>query len=135
MQLRDQPHGGEGVDAAKAAQRRDRFGIGRLLAELFDALLEPRQAPLELLDRQQVILEDHPVRPVFEAQNRGRPGLLMAALRYLVLTGPLAWAGMRGAEWLGAPVLLGLIAGLLAAAGASSALFLGWAARTLAPAR
>lgn len=65
-------------------------------------------------------------RPVFEAMQRGRPGLVMAILRYLVLTGPLAWLGMRVAARLGQPELFGLIAGTLAAAALASAIFYAW---------
>ena len=65
-------------------------------------------------------------RPVFEALQQGRPGLLMAALRYLVLTAPLAWLGMRTAAHLGQPELYGLIAGTLAAAALPSAAFYLW---------
>jgi len=65
-------------------------------------------------------------RPVFEAMNRGRPGLVMAVFRYLVLTAPLAWAGMKIAESLGQQPLYGLIVGLLAAAAVSSTVFGVW---------
>ena len=65
-------------------------------------------------------------RPVFEAFNRGRPGLAMAGLRYLVLTAPLAWAGMRIAARFGHPGLYGLIFGLIAAGGLTSGIFYLW---------
>jgi Na+-driven multidrug efflux pump len=65
-------------------------------------------------------------RPVFEAMNRGRPGLLMAALRYIVLAAPLAWGGMQAAEHLGQQPLYGLIIGLLVASSAASAVFYLW---------
>ncbi|MCP3979851.1 MAG: MATE family efflux transporter [bacterium] len=65
-------------------------------------------------------------RPVFEAMNRGRPGLVMAVLRYLVLTAPLAWLGIVAAERAGQPALYGLIFGLLAAAGLASVAFSLW---------
>jgi Na+-driven multidrug efflux pump len=65
-------------------------------------------------------------RPAFEAMNRGRPGLVMAALRYLALTPPLAWGGIVAAERMGAPALYGMILGLLAAAGISSVVFYFW---------
>jgi Na+-driven multidrug efflux pump len=71
-------------------------------------------------------------RPAFEAMNRGRPGLLMAMLRYLVLTGPLAWLGMETAERYGQPALYGLVFGLLVAATVSSAVFWLWLRATLA---
>jgi Na+-driven multidrug efflux pump len=65
-------------------------------------------------------------RPVFEAMNRGRPGLVMALARYLGLTLPLAWFGMQIAEGLGSPAIHGLIVGMLVAAAISSAAFYVW---------
>jgi Na+-driven multidrug efflux pump len=65
-------------------------------------------------------------RPVFEAMNRGRPGLLMACLRYLILTGPLAWLGLQTAARMGFPPLHGLIVGLLVSAAIPSVLFYLW---------
>ena len=71
-------------------------------------------------------------RPVFEAMNRGRPGLAMATLRYLLLTGPLAWAGLHVAERLGYAPIHGLIVGMLAAAAVPSGLFYLWMRAALA---
>ena len=65
-------------------------------------------------------------RPAFEGLNRGRPGLTMAAVRYLVLTGPLAWGGAKLAESLGFAAVHGLIVGLLVAAGIASLAFQIW---------
>jgi hypothetical protein len=65
-------------------------------------------------------------RPVFEAMNRWRPGLAMAGLRYLLLTVPLAWAGIVIADRLGYEPLYGLIVGLLATAALSSTAFTLW---------
>jgi Na+-driven multidrug efflux pump len=65
-------------------------------------------------------------RPVFEAMQRGRPGLVMALIRYVALTGPLAWLGMAAAQRLGQPPLNGLIVGTLAAGAISSAGFYLW---------
>ena len=65
-------------------------------------------------------------RPVFEAMNRWRPGLAMAGFRYLLLTVPLAWAGIVSANRLGYEPLYGLIAGLVATAAISSAAFALW---------
>jgi Na+-driven multidrug efflux pump len=65
-------------------------------------------------------------RPVFEAMNRGRPGLVMAALRYLALTPPLAWGGIVAAQRSGAPALYGMVLGLLAAGAISSLIFYLW---------
>jgi Na+-driven multidrug efflux pump len=73
-------------------------------------------------------------RPVFEAMNRGRPGLIMAAFRYLVLTAPLAWGGMLAARAVGQEPLYGLIVGLLIAAAISSVIFYFWLRAALAAA-
>jgi Na+-driven multidrug efflux pump len=70
-------------------------------------------------------------RPVFEGLGRGRPGLLMALFRYLLLTAPAGWAGMTLAARLGYPGLYGLLLGLIAAAGLSSAIFFLWTRRVL----
>jgi putative MATE family efflux protein len=65
-------------------------------------------------------------RPVFEGLGRGTPGLAVAALRYVVLTAPLAWLGMRTSAWLEQPALYGLLVGLLTAAAIASATFWVW---------
>jgi Na+-driven multidrug efflux pump len=70
-------------------------------------------------------------RPAFEGLHRGWPGLAMAILRYVVLTVPCAVAGKWAALSLGRPALYGLIVGLIAASGVSSAIFLAWLRRTL----
>jgi putative MATE family efflux protein len=68
-------------------------------------------------------------RPIFEAMGRGRPGLAMAMLRYLVLSIPLAWGGLVLFEQMDRPGLHGLLFGLILAAGVTSTLF-GWWARS-----
>lgn len=65
-------------------------------------------------------------RPVFEGMQRGRPGLVIALVRYLILTAPLAWAGMRLGMEYGLPGVEGLVVGLLVASALSSAIFLAW---------
>ncbi len=70
-------------------------------------------------------------RPVFEALGRGGPGLIMAAIRYLLLTGPLAWGGMVIADRLGQPGIFGLIFGLLIAGTLPSIGFYLWTRSTL----
>ena len=70
-------------------------------------------------------------RPVFEAIGRGRPGLLMATLRYGVLMFPLAWFGMHRAENLGYPAIDGLVVALLSASALSSVVFYVWMQRAL----
>ena len=70
-------------------------------------------------------------RPVFEAMGRGRPGLVMAILRYGALMLPLAWSGMFAAQRLGYPAIDGLVVGLLAASALSSLTFYVWMRRAL----
>jgi Na+-driven multidrug efflux pump len=65
-------------------------------------------------------------RPVFEAMNRGRPGLMMAVLRFVLLTAPAAWLGMRIAEGMGRPGIHGLVVGLLVVSASTAALFHLW---------
>jgi Na+-driven multidrug efflux pump len=65
-------------------------------------------------------------RPVFEGMQRGKPGLAMAALRYLLLALPLAWLGVKGAEALGRPGFEGVVVGLVVASAATSVLFAAW---------
>ncbi len=70
-------------------------------------------------------------RPVFEAMQRGLPGLGMAALRYAVLTPAAAWLGVAWARSRGVPGLHGLLYGLLLVSALSSALFAWWLLRAL----
>jgi Na+-driven multidrug efflux pump len=65
-------------------------------------------------------------RPAFEGMGMARPGLMAALLRYLVLTGPLAWLGIATAGALHLPALYGAVVGLLAASAAASAVLLKW---------
>jgi Na+-driven multidrug efflux pump len=71
-------------------------------------------------------------RPVFEGMGRGRPGLTMSALRYLVLAAPAAILGQRLAPSFHVPEVLGLVAGLMAATAISSLVFLIWTRKALA---
>ena len=70
-------------------------------------------------------------RPLFEAMGRGRPGLVMAALRYLVLSIPLAWIGLFLAEGAGHPGLYGLLIGMLLTAVVTSVVFARWTGSAL----
>ncbi len=70
-------------------------------------------------------------RPVFEGLQRGRPGLVMAVLRYGVLTVPFILAGTETAVWLGWAPLVGLLGGLILATALVSSLFLIWTRRVL----
>ncbi len=72
-------------------------------------------------------------RPVFEAMQRWQPGLVMALLRYVVLTGPLAWLALVGEQRMAQPPLFGLIAGTLLAAAISSAGCYLWLRSALSP--
>ena len=65
-------------------------------------------------------------RPVFEAMDRGTPGLAMAGLRYVVLSAPLAWSGLHVAGAFDQAPLYGLILGLLVAGTVSSLVFYLW---------
>jgi len=71
------------------------------------------------------------LRPIFEGMQRGTPGLVMAGLRYIVLTPLAAWLGILVAESQGHPGLYGLAIGLLVAAAASSFVFSVWLHRSL----
>ncbi len=66
------------------------------------------------------------LRPAFEGMGRGRPGLMMAMLRYLVLTAPLALVGSRLGRELGYPGFIGLLAGLVAATAITSVVLSLW---------
>ena len=70
-------------------------------------------------------------RPAFEGLQRGRPGLVVALLRYMILTAPCGLLGMWGADHLGFPPLFGLLVGLIVASGLTSVIFTVWCARTL----
>jgi Na+-driven multidrug efflux pump len=87
-----------------------------------------RTCPLAVLAMIPFIL----VRPVFEGMQRGRPGLLIAILRYVVLTVPMAMAGAWVARVAGAPAFLGMIVGLIGATAVASAVFLMWIRAALA---
>ncbi|UCF67272.1 MAG: MATE family efflux transporter [Acidobacteriota bacterium] len=65
-------------------------------------------------------------RPVFEGMQRGRPGLIMAVIRYGVLSLPLAWLGMLAGRALGHPGFYGLLIGMLVGSSIASGLFVAW---------
>ncbi|MEM7245652.1 MAG: MATE family efflux transporter [Acidobacteriota bacterium] len=65
-------------------------------------------------------------RPVFEGLQRGAPGLVIAALRFGLLTIPCAFIGAAWAVRRGWPELLGLIPGLMVAGAIASVVFLAW---------
>lgn len=70
-------------------------------------------------------------RPTFEALQRGGPGLVMAFIRYLCLSAPLALLGAHIARSLDQDPFGGLIFGLLSGSLLVSIGFLGWLVRTL----
>ena len=70
-------------------------------------------------------------RPVFEGMGRGRPGLAMSVLRYVVLAAPAAAAGVWLAPALHVSEVLGLVYGLMAATAISSLAFLFWTRKAL----
>lgn len=73
-------------------------------------------------------------RPVFEGMGQGRPGLTMAALRYLLLAAPAAAIGLHSAPAINVSQVLGLVLGLMLATALVSGLFLIWTRRALAAA-
>ena len=70
-------------------------------------------------------------RPVFEGMGRGRPGLTMSLLRYVVLAAPAALGGLWLAPRLQISQVLGLVGGLMAATAVSSLVFLFWTRKAL----
>ena len=73
-------------------------------------------------------------RPVFEAMGRGRPGLIMAIFRYIVLTIPAAYAGMQVARVMGQPAMYGILVALVGVAAVASLVFALWLRHALAAA-
>lgn len=70
-------------------------------------------------------------RPVFEALQRGGPGLVMAFLRYVCLSAPLALTGAYLGQRFGQEPFGGLIAGLLLGSALVSGGFMAWLGSTL----
>lgn len=70
-------------------------------------------------------------RPAFEGLQRGRPGLVMAVIRYVGLTIPFGFGGMVIAERAGWTPLFGLLLGLALASALASIVFLVWMERAL----
>ena len=70
-------------------------------------------------------------RPVFEGMQRGSPGLITALVRYLVMTLPMAWIGIKLAESSGFHPIYGLVVGVMAAALFSSAMISVWLGKTI----
>jgi putative MATE family efflux protein len=71
------------------------------------------------------------VRPVFEGMQRGRPGLVMAVVRYGLLSGPLAWGLSAWAPHLGLAPIHGVVAGVLLATAIASSVFSAWLGASL----
>ena len=65
-------------------------------------------------------------RPVFEGMQRGNPGLILAAIRYVLLTPLAAWLGIHLAHSFGWPGLYGLAIALLAVSAVTSLTFYLW---------
>jgi Na+-driven multidrug efflux pump len=70
-------------------------------------------------------------RPAFEAVQRGTPGLVMAVLRYVVLSIPLGLSGAWLAVQWGHEPFHGLVAGLISGTVVVSAIFVTWLFRML----
>jgi putative MATE family efflux protein len=103
----------EALTSAEAARAHATFGL--------------RAVPLVVLASLPFFL----VRPAFEGLGQGRPGLVVAVLRYLVLTVPAVWIGVRAAEAIGRAGFEGLVVSLAATAALCSAVFLVWIRRAL----
>jgi Na+-driven multidrug efflux pump len=73
-------------------------------------------------------------RPVFEGMGRGRPGLVMAVLRYVVLAAPAAALGLYFAPVIHVSPVMGLVSGLMLATAGGSLVFLVWTRRALSAA-
>lgn len=71
-------------------------------------------------------------RPIFEGMQQGWPGLAVAILRYIVLTGPFLYAGYALSLALGRPCVEGVLLGLIAASAVSSGVFVAWMYRAIA---
>lgn len=70
-------------------------------------------------------------RPAFEGLQRGFPGLVMAVVRYLLLSAPLGLTGAFVAQSSGRSPLLGLLIGVIVGTAIASAIFAAWLVRTL----
>lgn len=70
-------------------------------------------------------------RPGFEGMGRGRPGLIVALLRHVVLLAPAALCGLAWARHVGASPLTGLLFGLGVASALSSLISFLWLRRAL----
>jgi putative MATE family efflux protein len=105
------------------------FGAGPLAAALATSTVTREYATFAIRIIPLVCLVSLPIflcRPVFEGMGRGRPGLVIALVRYAVLAGPSAWLGLRIGLAMGFPGLYGLIWGLLVASCLSSGAFMLW---------
>jgi Na+-driven multidrug efflux pump len=70
-------------------------------------------------------------RPIFEGMQEGKPGLIVALLRYLLLTAPGLYLGLHFARKAGEPELYGVLFGLLAISAISSLVFVFWTLKRL----
>jgi Na+-driven multidrug efflux pump len=70
-------------------------------------------------------------RPIFEGMQLGQPGLVVALVRYVLLTPPGALAGAALARGAGLTAFHGAIAGVIVATALSSVLFVAWMRRQL----
>jgi Na+-driven multidrug efflux pump len=71
------------------------------------------------------------LRPAFEGLQRGWPGLIMAVLRYVIFAPPAAFFGREVAIRVGAPVIHGIVVGLICASTLASLIFFVWLQRVL----
>ena len=105
------------------------FGAGPLARSMSTSEVTARFATFALWLLPLACLTSLPfflVRPVFEGMGQGRPGLVVALLRYVVLTAPAAWLGIEAAAAMGEPGFHGVVVGLLVASAIASLVFLVW---------
>lgn len=70
-------------------------------------------------------------RSIFEGMQQGKPGLMAALFRYIILTAPGLWLGIEIAQDQGEPELYGVLVGLIAVSGVSSVVFVIWTIKQL----
>jgi Na+-driven multidrug efflux pump len=71
-------------------------------------------------------------RPIFEGMQEGLPGLVVALLRYVVLTAPCILIGYQLAKTFERPSIEGVLFGLVTASAVASLIFLAWMHRAVA---
>ncbi len=70
-------------------------------------------------------------RPLFEGMQMAKPGLVIAVMRYCLMTAPFGFLGIRFAPFFGYPAIIGLLLGLIVATALASLTIQVWMNRTL----